>query len=187
MLKKELKKFNLKMLLVGHIVFHSSDYAFDYLLYPFVIFTYGPLYGGIVMTILASVICLSIAYVYDLLEKDWLGVESVKELVEKFFEEEEEIARKGLRRKKQSLKRKGKRLLYWIFQKNKWGQFIFLTIHFDPLITTIYMRPGYHLYNGFSRRDWKIFWASTVVSNAWWTGVAFVAVSALKGLIVRFF
>lgn len=182
-----LKKFNLKMLLLGHIVFHSVDYSFDYVLYPFVIYKYGPLYGGITMTILASIFCLTIAYIYDFLEKDWLGVETVKELVENFFKEEEEIARKSLRRKKQSLKRKGKRILYWIFQKNKWGQFIFLSIHFDPLITTIYMRPGFHLYNGFSKRDWKIFWGSTLVSNAWWTGVAFAAISILRGLVVNFF
>jgi hypothetical protein len=175
-----LKRFNVKMLLVGHIVFHSVDYSFDYVLYPFVIYKYGPLYGGITMTILASLFCLTIAYVYDLLEKDWLGIETVKELVENFFKEEEEIAKKSWRRK-------GKKILHWLFHKNKIGQFVFLSIHFDPLITTIYMRPGYHLYNGFSKRDWKIFWGSTLVSNAWWTGVAFVAVSSLKEIMMRFF
>lgn len=187
MFKKQLKKFNLKMLVVGHIVFHFSDYGFDYVLYPFVIYKYGPLLGGTFMALLATFICLAIAYVYDFLEKDWLGVETAKELVENFFKEEEEMAKKSWRRRRRSLKKKGKRILYWIFQKNKLGQFLFLSIHFDPLITTIYMRPGYHMYNGFSRRDWKIFWGSTIVSNAWWTGVAFTAISMIKGLVMNFF
>jgi len=172
-----LRKLNLKILAIGHIVFHSTDYAFDYVLYPFVIYKLGPLNGGVVMAVLAIAITLSILYIYDFLEKDWLGIETVKELVENFFKEEEVVARK-------SWKMKGKRLLYWVFHRNKIGQFLFLSIHFDPLITTIYMRPGYHLYNGLRKRDWKIFLGSTIVSNAWWTGVAFTAISVVKKVFI---
>ncbi|MDD5396526.1 MAG: hypothetical protein PHW24_00510 [Candidatus Moranbacteria bacterium] len=175
-----IRKFNLKILAIGLVVFNSFDYAFDYVLYPFVIYKYGPLLGGIVMGILATVICLFILWVYDLLEKDWLGIEAVKELVENFFKQEEDIAKKSWRRT-------GKRMMYWLFHKNKIGQFLFLSIHFDPLITSIYMRPGYHLYNGLTRRDWKIFLGSTIVSNVWWTGIAFVAVSTLKETVIKFF
>jgi len=175
-----IKKFNLKIIAVGLVVFNSFDYAFDYVLYPFIIYKYGPLYGGIAMGLLAAGICLGLMYIYDFLEKDWLGIETVKELVENFFKEEEAIAKKSWRKH-------GKNMMKWLFHKNKIGQFIFLSLHFDPLITTIYMRPGYHLYNGLSKRDWKIFWSSVVVSNAWWTGVAFVAVSSVEELISRFF
>lgn len=175
-----LRKFNLKVLAVGHTVFHSLDYGFDYVLYPYVIYALGPLRGGIVMAFLSAAVCLAISYFYDLMEKDWLGIETVKELVENFFKEEEEIARKSWRKR-------GKKILYWVFHRNKVGQFIFLSLHFDPLITTIYMRPGYHLYNGFSARDWKIFWGSVIISNIWWTGVAFAAVSALKEVLIKFF
>lgn len=175
-----IRKFNLKILAIGHLVFQSSDYAFDYLLYPFVIYKFGPLYGGILMMFVATAICLTLVYVYDYLEKDWLGIEAVKELVENFFKEEEEIARKSWRRH-------GKNIARWVFHKNKIGQFIFLSLHFDPLITVIYMRPGYHLYNGLTKRDWKIFWASSILSNVWWTGVAFTAVTVLEDFIVRIF
>lgn len=175
-----IKKFNFKILAIGHLIFHSADYAFDYLLYPFVIYKLGPLYGGIIMTMLAAAFCLAIVWVYDFLEKDWLGLETVKELVENFFKEEEEIARKKWRKR-------GKKIMSWVFHKNKVGQFMFLSLAFDPLITTVYMRPGYHLYNGFSKRDWKIFWGSVFVSNAWWTGIAFMAVSSFEGIMGKFF
>lgn len=175
-----IRKFNLKILAIGHLVFHTSDYLFDYALYPFVIYKYGPVFGYVIMTLLSAAVCLAISYIYDLLEKDWLGIETVKELVENFFKEEEEIARRSWRGK-------GKRFLSWIFHKNKIGQFVFLSIKFDPLITTIYMRPGYHLYNGFSKRDWKIFWGSVVVSNAWWTGMWLVGLTAIAELIEKMF
>jgi hypothetical protein len=175
-----LKKFNLKILAIGHAIFHSFDYGFDYILYPFVIYKLGPFQGGIVMALLSVAVCLLIAYIYDLLEKDWLGIETVKELVENFFKEEEEIARK-------KWKKWSKNILNWVFHKNKIGQFLFLSLHFDPLITTIYMRKGFHLYNGFSKRDWGIFWSSVIVSNIWWTGLAFTAISAFKGIFERFF
>jgi len=177
---KWLKKFNVKILAVGHLVFHSFDYGFDYVLYPFVIYKYGPGFGFVIMALLSAAVCLFIAYIYDLLEKDWLGIETVKELVENFFKEEEEQVRKGLRSKL-------KKFVSRIFHKNKVGQFIFLSIQFDPLITTIYMRRGYHLYNGFSKRDWKIFWGSVLVSNTYWTAIAFGVVSVLRESIQRFF
>lgn len=177
---KLLKKFNLKILAVGHVVFHSFDYGFDYVLYPFVIYKLGAIYGGITMALLSAAVCLAIAYIYDLLEKDWLGIETVKELVENFFKEEEEMAKKSWRKK-------GKKIMAWIFHYNKIGQFIFLSLAFDPLITTIYIRPGYHLYNGFSKRDWGVFWGSVFVSNIWWTGLAFVAISVAREAIMRFF
>jgi hypothetical protein len=175
-----IKKFNLKIIAVGLVVFNSFDYAFDYVLYPYVIYQMGPLRGGVIMAILATVICLLLLWIYDVLERDWLGIETIKETVEEFFKEEEDIARRSWRRH-------GKNIAKWVFHKNKIGQFLFLSIHFDPLITAIYMRPGYHLYNGLTKRDWKIFIGSTIVSNAWWVGVSFVAVSALRETMVRFF
>lgn len=175
-----IKKFNLRILALGHFVFHSLNYGFDYVLYPFVIYKYGPLYGGIVMGALAASICLIISWVYDFLKRDWLGIEAVKQLVEDFFNEEKEIAKK-------LWKKKAKKFLGWIFHKNKTGQFLFLSIQFDPLITVIYMRNGSHLYNGFSLRDWKIFWGSVLVSNAWWTGIAFAVVSLFGEILVKIF
>ena len=175
-----IKRFNVKVLAIGHLIFHSLNYGFDYVLYPLVIYNYGPIFGGVIMGALAAAISLFISWLYDFLKKDWLGIEVVKELVDEFFEEEQESARRKWRKM-------GKKIFRRIFHKNKIGQFLFLSINFDPLITVIYMRRGSHLYNGFSLRDWKIFWLSVIVSNAWWTGIAFVAVTSFKEIILNFF
>ena len=50
------KRFNLKILAIGHLVFHTSDYAFDYVLYPFVIYKYGITLATIIMAIGAYMI-----------------------------------------------------------------------------------------------------------------------------------
>lgn len=175
-----LKKINLKLLAAGHFIFHSMNYGFDYILYPFVIYQLGPLGGGMVMTFLSVFLNLGVLFLYNFLERDLLGIEAAKELAENFFKEEEFIVKKSWRKH-------GKKIMSWLFYKNKIGHFLFLSIQFDPIITTIYMKPGYHMYNGFSKRDWRIFWGSTIVSNAWWTGIAFLAVVSLEGIISRFF
>ena len=175
-----LRKFDMKILAVGHLVFHSFDYGFDYVLYPYVIYKYGVSFGYVIMALLSAAICLVLSSLYDWLRKDWLGIETVKELVEEFFAELKEEA-------EVSWRRRGKKILSWIFHKNIIGQFVFLSIKFDPLITTVYMRKGYHRYNGFTWRDWKIFWGSVLISNLWWTGVSLAIVSVVKESISRFF
>ena len=177
---KFLKKFNLKILAIGHIVFHSSDYAFDYVLYPFVIYKLGFSIGFVVMALFSAAICLFMLFLYDWLKKDWLGIEAVKEIVEEFFSELKQEARKSWRMR-------GKKFLYWIFHRNKVGQFLFLSLHFDPLITTIYMREGHHEYKGFSLRDWKIFWGSVLVSNFWWSALSAVVIAGARNFITHLF
>jgi hypothetical protein len=175
-----LRKFNLKLLAVGHFVYHALDHLFDYVLYPIVMYKLGLVYGFLVMTTLSGLVCLLMAFVYDFLEKDWLGLETVKELVEKFFKEEEEMARRSWRKW-------WKKLFSKIFYEYRWGPFVFLSLVFDPFVTTIYIRKGYHLYNGFSKEDWGIFIGSILLSNAWWAIVAFSVVSIIKETFVRIF
>jgi hypothetical protein len=177
---KLLRKFNFKILAIGHLIFHSFDYAFDYLLYPFVIYKLGFSFGFLVMAMLSAAVCLFISALYDWLKKDWLGIEGVKEIVEEFFRELEDEAGKSWRLR-------GKKLLSWIFHKNKVGQFVFLSLHFDPLITTIYMRKGHHSYDGFNTRDWTIFWGSVLLSNFWWSSLSIVIITAIKGFVSRVF
>lgn len=175
-----LRKFNLKILALGHLAFHTFDYAFDYILYPFVIYKLGFSYGFIVMALLSAAVCLAISALYDWLKKDWLGIEGVKEIVEEFFKELEDEA-------KRSWRIRGKKLLSWIFHRNKVGQFVFLSLHFDPLITTVYMRKGHHNYNGFNARDWGIFWGSVLVSNFWWSSVSITVITIIRNFIIRIF
>jgi len=168
--------FNLKVLLIGRILFHSLDYAFDYALYPFVIWKLGLPNGFFVMAGLAAAVNLLTVKFYDWLKKDWLGIEGIKELIDEFFKELEEEAAMSLRRAM-------KKFLQIIFHRNLFGQFLFLSLKFDPLITTLYMRKGHARYNGFSKRDWKIFWGSVAVSNLWWSSLSATAVTIVKNFL----
>ncbi len=54
----------------------------DYVLYPWVIWTLGPLHGAAMMTVLSFLICWATLLFYDWAKKDWLGIETIKELKE---------------------------------------------------------------------------------------------------------
>lgn len=138
--------------------------GFDYVLYPYVIWKCGVLKGSVVMTFLSFLICYATILFYDWSKQDWLGVESLKAI------KEEGGGREGRLAKTMS----------WLMRKGEWMTFIALSIWKDPFITVAYMRKGAHQYNGLSKRDWNIFLWSVVLSNAWWTLVAFGGVSVVK-------
>jgi hypothetical protein len=54
--------------------------GFDYVLYPWVIWKLGPLHGAAVMTLASFLICWATLLFYDWAKKDWLGIETLKEL-----------------------------------------------------------------------------------------------------------
>lgn len=157
---KEKKK--LGILGIGYFVNESIDFVFNYILYPFVIWKMGILGGGAVMTILSFLICYLIMIFYDWSKKDWLGIETIKGL--------KEYSGKSIIGKFTS----------WIMKKSDPILLIFLSIQFDPFITTAYMRHGAHQYSGMSKRDWKIFMSSLIIGNVYWTVVAFAGVSIVE-------
>ncbi len=144
------------------------DYLFDYVLYPVVIWKMGIIAGGIVMMLLSALACYLTLLFYDWSKKDWLGIETIKELTD--YQGKTLIGR----------------LTSWILKKGEFAIFIFLSIKFDPFITTVYMRHGSHKYNGMSKRDWKNFFGSTIIANIYWTIVAFIGVSMIE-YVVRMF
>lgn len=147
---------------VGHTVNWTIDFFFNFVLYPFVIWKLGVLGGGIVMIFLSFLICYAIIIFYDWAKKDWLGIETIKEV--------KEYNGKSLIGKFTS----------WIMKKSDPILLLFLSIQFDPFITTAYMRRGAHQYSGMSKRDWKIFMSSLVIGNAYWTIVAFAGVTIIE-------
>ena len=52
-------------------------------------------------------------------------------------------------------------------EKERPSCFPFMSIKFDPFITTAYLRKG--KFSGVTRRDWTIFIGSLLFSNAYWT------------------
>jgi len=61
--------------------------------------------------------------------------------------------------------------------------FIALSLFGDPFMTTLYLRKGTVMYNGLGRRDWLIFSASILLSNAYWTLRWTLIVEALRYLL----
>ena len=135
---------------VGLAIKKSLDYGFDYLLYPFVLIWLGYVWGGVVMTIASIVVNLAVIRTYDWSKRDWLLLETIKE----FKDRPDGVAARPLVR--------------WIVKKGDLAAFFILSWIEDPIVVTLYLRRSAHQYNGLARRDWMIFWASTVVSNLFW-------------------
>jgi MFS family permease len=150
---------------IGYTADTLFSYAFDFLLYPFVIWKLGLLNGLLVMFPLSFLICWLNLVFYDWLKIDYLAIETIKEL-------REYKGRSRLRRFISVLLHKGGILA-----------FAFLSLNFDPFVTTVYMRHGAHKYDGLSRRDWMIFITSVFVGNVYWALVAFGIVSAFEFFI----
>lgn len=162
MLNPRIKRFGI--LGIGLSVNQLMVWAFDFVLYPFVIWRLGLLTGGAVMTSLSFVTCYCLIRFYDWTKKDWLGIETIKNLKE------------STRRSRLA------RATAWILKKGDPAAMIILSIRFDPFITTTYMRHGSHEFNGLAKRDWQIFIGSLFIANAYWSIAMFSGVSIAEWL-----
>lgn len=158
------RRTRIAQLLIGLAVKDLTDRAFDYLLYPFVIYKLGILKGGLVMTCLACAVNLLVLWFYDWSKRDWLGIETIKEM--KSYRGESKFGR----------------LTAWVLQRSDPVVLIFLSIKEDAFITLIYLRHGSHQYNGMSKRDWGIFLSSLVIASIYWTLAAYMGISLVEWL-----
>jgi hypothetical protein len=146
-------------LATGVTAFKLLNYPFDYALYPLIIYQLGIIKGGLIMTFLAAAANLFCLKFYDWSKRDWLGIETLKGL--KGYDGNSRLAR----------------FTAGLLQKGDLVAFLFLSIKEDAFITMIYLRHGSHQFNGMSRRDWRIFLASLLVANLYWTLAAYMGVS----------
>jgi len=147
---------------IGILANKVMVYGFDYFLYPFVIWKLGILKGSVFMTLFSFLICRATFIFYDWAKKDWIGIETMKEM------------------KEYEGNRMFGRLLSWVMKKGEPVTVLLLSIYFDPFITTAYMRRGAHAYNGLNKRDWTIFIFSLLFGNFYWTLIAYTGVSFLE-------
>jgi hypothetical protein len=137
------------------------------------IYKRGPLWGGVIMALLSAAACLLTVLLYDLIKKDWLGIEAIKDI-------KKEIINYGNYSNK-----KIHRAMAWFLKKGQWAEFLFLSLKFDPFVTTVYLRNGIKKFSGFGRKEWQIFVASVFVSNAWWTLLAFSGVEIFSNIFEK--
>ena len=149
----------------GLLLKHSINEPFDLILYPAVLLWLGNIWGGLVMTALSVVLNVIIIRAYDWSKTDWLLIETLK----------------GVRDEAVSVGKR-KRLIRRLLQKSDTLAFFILCLD-DPITATLYLRKGSHQYNGMSARDWKIFFAATIVANLYWIiGIASV-IEVVKWLL----
>jgi hypothetical protein len=124
-------------------------YGYDFVVYPYLLVTFGFLLGWLYAVIGSIVLCLGTLWFYDVTKQDWLGIETIK-----LLRDEQAVGR-------------ARKLFQRIITKSDVLAFLLLSIKYDPFIVTVYMRrgSGNHV---MSARDWKVFWASIVVTNVWW-------------------
>jgi hypothetical protein len=134
----------------GVAIKKSLDYGFDYALYPIALIYFGYFWGGVLMTIASVFLNLAVIRAYDWSKRDWLMLETLKELKHK--SEDQGVGG----------------FVAWVLRRGDVPAFFILSWLEDAIVVTLYLRHGVNQFNGLSRRDWWIFSASTVVSNLFW-------------------
>jgi hypothetical protein len=139
--------------MLGHTAKKLEELLFDWLVYgavtAYLTSLYGVFQGSLwtfaVMAPLSALMCYLYLKFYDWSKRDWLGLEALKRL------------------------REGKGLFARLAKLGNVPAFVVLSLQFDPFVVTVYLRKGSDKYNGYSGRDWMIFWASVLFANAYWT------------------
>jgi hypothetical protein len=121
-------------------------------LYVYVVYRYGMLQGGAIMTALSCLQCATTLVVYQRMGIDWVGAGFLSQL-----------------RTKTNLSLV-ERLLVRVSQWSPAAMFAALCVLQDPFITTAYFREG--RFGPLARSDWRRFVAAVLISNLYWILVA---------------
>jgi hypothetical protein len=153
-------RFRVAELAVGLTINKLMDWPFNYILYPYVIYTCGILQGGIIMMFISLLSCMLTIRFYDWSQRDWMGIEAIKDI--KHYQGEI----------------KAGRLVGWFLKRSEPVAFLFLTIWYDPFITMAYLRKG--KFNGMTRRDWRIFFISLLIGNGYWIIACYLGITLVE-------
>ncbi|MCX6761297.1 MAG: hypothetical protein NTY33_00410 [Candidatus Moranbacteria bacterium] len=159
---RTIKKFDIRSLTIGVIIYQLEDKFFDYFVYSAVIMLFGPIYGGAFMIGVSIVINLIYLLVYDWIKKDWLGMEALKET-------QKDLAAAS-------------KWVTWVLSKGYWPTLVLLSWKFSPFVTTAYMRAGIRQYNGMRSEDWRTFWRSILIGNLFWILAVYTGISIASNI-----
>jgi hypothetical protein len=133
----------------GHLLYATFNWFFDNVLYVFIVYRYGLLWGGAIMTALSLVQCAVTLLAYERMRIDWVGAGSLARVT---FGPNPSWWQS---------------LILWAARRGNAAVFITLSVFQDPFITTAYFLQG--RFDGLSGRAWRIFFGSVFVSNFYWT------------------
>lgn len=152
----------IKLWVAGIGLYYILTWIYDYIVVSFLLIYFGFLKGIIIVVILSMVIDLATLKFYDWFKKDWLALETLKEMEHKknFFG----------------------RLLNFVHNKSVFVTVVVLSLTSNAFIVTTYMRKGANLYNGLTKRDWIIFISSSLLINVYWVFIIGGGIEIIKHL-----
>lgn len=158
---------NLKLWSIGISAYYVFTWVYDYLIITGLLLYFGLLTGGIIAIIVSTLIDYITLRFYDWLKKDWLALETIKELNDK----------KGFVGK----------LFRFVHNKGSFLSVIALSLFLNAFIVTTYMRNGAYKYNGLSKRDVIIFISSSLIGNGYWVLMFAGGIALIKEALVLIF
>ncbi len=150
----------------GVLGLQGVSYAFDYLVYPVIIYTFGPVDGTLMLFAAALILNYLCIIIYDQIKLDLFGFEKLKEI-------------------KMHAGDAGKSS--FIHRVLHWGDipaFIALS-WYDPIFAVIYKRKSTQ-FDGFKRRDYWLLIVSTFIGCVLWSLIWGPAAYLVKSLVGRF-
>lgn len=146
----------LGVLATGLSVNAVLQWAFEDVLWPWMLLWQGSVLGNCIMVILAFLYCLGTFAFYHWSQKDWLGIEAAKAM-------------------------KGDRPVpKWINR----ATFIIMSLY-DPFVATVYFRDGVGDYWGLSKKGWRMFLLSFSIGNLTWVTITTSAVGRYEGELAK--
>ncbi len=147
--------------------YYIFTWIYDYLIISALLVYFGVLKGGIIAMVVSMLIDFFTLKFYDWLKKDWLALETIKELNDK----------KGFIGK----------LFRFVHNKGSVLTVFTLSLFLNAFIVTTYMRNGAYKYNGLTKRDWVIFSTSSLIGNGYWILMFAGGITIIKEVLVSFF
>lgn len=157
----------------AHTLMLAWDRFFDFILYPLAIVNLGLAWGTTVMMTASLVLCAGLIILYDRLSdtrfRDLLGFETLKEATIA-------ISRTSIARR--ATPTQGSKA----FLGAKISLFFYLSVWFDPMTCTIFMRPTscYEM----TPKFWGIFAMSTIVSNGCWAILMYLGIESVQAIFL---
>ncbi len=149
----------------GHAAYAIFNWQFDNVVYVYAIYRLGLVAGGAIMTVFSMLQCALLMVIYERMRIDWVGAGSIARF-------------SGVPSPSW-----WQRIIIWTTQRGKVFVFFVLCIFQDPFITTAYFRGG--RFGGMQAQDWRLFFASVVVSNGYWTLRSGVVAALAAGVFHR--
>lgn len=154
--------YRLRLWITGIGSYYVFTYLYDYVVVSFLLIYFGLTEGVAITMALSMLIDLGTLKFYDWFKKDWLALETLKDL--------------------QNKKNFWGKLFNYVHDKNAFITVVVLSLTSNAFIVTAYMRRGSFQYNGLTKRDWNIFLSSSLLTNLYWVFLIAGGIEIIKYL-----